>query len=255
MDYEETMVENTDNIEADDTLENEVVEEVDESEESLDSYTEEEEPAEEQPEQETKSASEPGYVQRRIEKAVSKALAQQRDSIMAEMEERYAPLRERMLEMDARDLVQKGVVKDIETAKELVRYRQGQPQAEPKPEQTRNDKGQYQSRESLVESAKTEARIDMLKSQADKIRANGGPDVIAEFKNNEDIKQRVVSGELDFYDVAEMMKSPRRKAPAPMRSPNGASGTNQPNAIESMSKEQFARLEKRISEGARIKLT
>ena len=61
---------------------------------------------------------------------------------------------------------------------------------------------------------------------------------------------------MDFYDVADYLKNqkPSRKPPSPMRSPNGASGQN-PNAIESMSKEQFARMEKRISEGARIRLS
>ena len=47
MDFEETMVENVDTPEADDTLEEGVVEEVDESEEDLDSYTDEEAPQEE----------------------------------------------------------------------------------------------------------------------------------------------------------------------------------------------------------------
>ena len=57
---------------------------------------------------------------------MEKALAKERESIRAEMEAQYAPIRERLLDMDAQDLVRRGVVKDIETAKELVRYRQGQ---------------------------------------------------------------------------------------------------------------------------------
>ena len=39
-----------------------------------------------------------------------------------------------------------------------------------------------------------------------------------------------------------------------MRSPNGASGNNNPNAIDSMSDEQFARMERKIKEGARYTL-
>ena len=75
-------------------------------------------------------------------------------------------------------------------------------------------------------------------------------------QNNEDIKQKVIRGEMDFYDVADELKSrsKSRKSPSPMRSPNGASGNN-PNAIESMTDEQFRKLEKRISEGARIRLS
>jgi hypothetical protein len=94
----------------------------------------------------------------------------------------------------------------------------------------------------------------MLSHQADTIKARTGVDVIREFESNPEIKQKVISGEMDFYDVAETMKQSRAKRPpAPMRSPNGASGTN-PNAIDSMSDEQFARMEKRIREGARYSL-
>ena len=94
----------------------------------------------------------------------------------------------------------------------------------------------------------------MLQHQANRIKANGGPDVIDEFKTNPEIRQKVINGEMDFYEVAEQMRSsPKRKAPSPMRSPNGASGA-QKTAIDNMTDEQFARLEKRISEGARYSL-
>ena len=121
--------------------------------------------------------------------------------------------------------------------------------AQPKAEQPRQQNGQYAPKEDPVTSTK----IDMLAAQADKIKAKTGIDVIDIFSNDEDIKDAVISGEMDFYDVAEMAKESRRKPPAPARSSNGASGQS-PNAIDSMSKEQFARLEKKISEGARISL-
>ena len=94
----------------------------------------------------------------------------------------------------------------------------------------------------------------MLTHQADRIKESGGPDVIGEFKNNPKIKEAVINGEMDFYDVAEQMRQTKKKPPSPMRSPNGASGQNNPNAIDSMSDEQFKRLEKRLMEGARYKL-
>ena len=96
----------------------------------------------------------------------------------------------------------------------------------------------------------------MLRHQAETIAKRGGPDVTKEFTNNEEINQKVISGEMDFYDVADYLKeqkSSRKRPPSPMRSPNGASGQS-PNAIESMTDEQFARMEKRIAEGARIRL-
>ena len=95
----------------------------------------------------------------------------------------------------------------------------------------------------------------MLQHQAERIEKNGGPDVRKAFMNDEEIKEKVVSGEWDFHDVADYLnKKPSRKGPpSPMRSPNGASGTN-PNAIDSMSDEQFERMERKISEGARYSL-
>lgn len=255
MDYEETMVENeAPDTEVDDTLPEGIEEEDMSDEEDLESITEdmEEEEAEEQPQPEQK-ATEPGWMQQRIGKAVEKALAKERESIRAEMEAQYAPIKERLLEMDAQDLVRKGIVKDLETAKELVRYRQGQatpaPQApQERVEQPRNDKGQFAPKEDPVISA----RIDLLAHQADTIKAKKGIDVMAEFDRNPEIKEAVLSGKMDFYEVAETMKT-KRRPPAPMRSPNGAGGEN-PNAINSMSEEQFRRMEKRISEGARIRL-
>ena len=95
----------------------------------------------------------------------------------------------------------------------------------------------------------------MLQHQADRIKAAGGPDVIEEFQNNREIKNKVIRGEMDFYDVAEHLKkqSSSQKPPSPMRSPNGASGIN-PNAIDSMSDEQFDRMERQIKEGKRVRL-
>ena len=88
----------------------------------------------------------------------------------------------------------------------------------------------------------------MLQHQADSIKADKGPDVIAEFQRNSAVKEKVISGEWDFYDVAKAMR--QKRPPAPMRSPNGASG--QRNSILDMSDEAFANLEKQISEGKRF---
>ena len=257
MDLDETMVENVDNSEVDDTPVDEIVEEEQDESESLDSLTEgeDEAPAEEQPEQ--PKATEPGYVQKRIDKAVRKAVAETEARMNALFEQQMAPIRARMMEDEAQELVRSRKVADIETARELVRLRNGQPaQApaeQPKPQgQPRQQNGQYASKSS---DPATSARIDMLQHQADRIKANGGPDVIAEFQNNEEIKQKVIAGEMDFYEVADYLKQKpsRKKPPSPMRSPNGASGTN-PNAIDSMSDEQFDRMERKIKEGARYTL-
>lgn len=249
----ETMVENEDfDNEADDALPEEVVEETDESEEQdLESLADEEADEGQAEEQTQPQASEPKWMQKRISKAVDKALSRERESIRAEMEAQYAPIRERLMEMDAQDLLRSGKVKDIETARELVRYRQNAPQApaaEPTP-QPRNEQGQFTSATDPEDSV----RVNMWAHQADKIREETGLDVISVFSKNEDIRQAVLNDEMDMYDVAKMMQSERRRAPAPMRSPNGAVGSN-PNAIDTMSDEQFDRMEERISKGARYSL-
>jgi hypothetical protein len=237
MDFEETM----DNEELD--LSEEVVEDPEEEAEELPA----EDDTPETPE-EPKAKDEPGYVQKRIDKALARERDSMRAAIMAEIEAQYAPIKERLLEMDAQELVRTGQVKDIEIAKELIRLRNGQPVREENP-QPREANGQYAPKEDPA----TMARIDMLKHQADRIKAQGGPDVIAEWNSNEEIKKAVINGEMDFYDVAEQMSKPRKRPPSPMRSPNGANAM-QPNAITSMSDEMFDKMDKRISEGARYKL-
>ena len=246
---------------ADDMLSDEIVEEAEEPAESLDSLMGddgEDKPAEEQ-EPERKGTNEPGYVQKRINQALAREKVNMREDIMkevkAQMDAEYAPIRERLLEMDAKELVRKGEVKDIELAKELLRYRQGQPAPQAQPQETAEQPRQADGKFAPKQDAVTSARIDMLAHQVDSIKARTGIDVMAEFNANEEIKDKVMSGEMDFYDVAEQMKQggSRRKPPAPTRSSNGASGQS-PNAIENMTKEQFARMEKKIAEGARYSL-
>ena len=255
MEIEETMVEQQPvETAADDALQ-EGLTEVQDASESLESVLDDKQPAEEPEEKPSKqSTSEPGWIKKRINDAVSKASEQIRESIRAEYEQQYAPIREKLLDMEAQDLVKQGIVKSLDVAKELVRYRQGQsPAPTPeKQEQPRKSNGQYAPKE----DAGTSAHIAMLQKQAEKIKAQGGPDVIEAFSSNEEIKRKVIAGEMDFYDVADELKkqTPKRgRPPAPMRSPNGAS-VSEKSTIATMSKEEFARLEKRLSEGARYNL-
>lgn len=237
MEQSENMVQD-ESFESEDLLVEDVVEEPQEESLSLEEALEEQ-PAE-QPSQSAGERKEPGYVQTRINKAVEKAVAAVRD----EYEAKLAPLREHMLTSEAQELVRSGKVKDLETAKELVRYRQGQPAQQETP---------APATQGTTDPA-TQARIDMLQHQADRIKAQGGPDVIAEFRDNPEVKRKVVSGELDFYEVAEMMSKTKKRTPAPMRSPNGASSNARTLDFATMSSEQFAKLEKKIQEGARISL-
>ena len=256
MDYEETMVENEDfDAEVDDTLSDDIEEEQDESE-SLDSIIEnDEEEQEPAAEPETQGTSEPGWIKQRVNKAVEKAVRETEARMQAMFDQQMAPLREKMLNDEAKELVRQGEFKSLDRAKEYLQLKQGiTPTQTPVPqEQPRNDQGQFAPKQ----EAGTSTRVDMLAHQADAIKERTGFDVIEVFTNDEDIKQKVISGEMDFYDVAEMMKEeskPSRRPPAPMRSPNGASGSVQPNAIQNMSDEQFERMERKIREGARYSL-
>ena len=256
MDFEETMVDENLDEQTDDTFEEGIEEEEPDESESLDSLTEgdDEEPADDQEEQ-APQATEPGWIKKRVQKAVDRAIAQTRAEMQAMFDEQMAPIRARMIEDEAQELVRSRKVTDIETARELVRLRNGQPaatqSAPERVEQPRQANGQFASQRDPA----IQARIDMLNHQAERIKASGGPDVIAEFQNNEEVKNAIVSGDMDFYDVANQLRerSSRKRPPSPMRSPNGASGKN-PNAIDTMSDEQFERMERKIKEGARYQL-
>ena len=268
MDYEETMVdEEFDDTEVDDTLPEGIIEE-DESEEEfpdeeeldiddLDDDSESyEEPEEEAPADDEPPPTEPGWMKKRIGKAVEKAVRETEARMQAMFEQQMKPIREKMIEDEAQELVRSRKVADIETARELVRYRQGQPtsanthgEAQVRGEQPRNDRGQFTSQEQIANDARTRTQIDMLARQADKIKANGGPDVIKEFTENKDLQRRVVNGELDMYDIADMMQSRKTKRPpTPARSPNGAANSA-PNAFSNMSSKQFKKFEDRLEEG------
>ena len=256
MEFDETAVDAMiDNEGTDDAFPEEIVEEEQDESESLDSLTEgeeEEAPVDEEAE-EAPQATEPGWIKKRVEKAVTKAVAETEARMQAMFDQQMAPIRAKMMEDEAQELVRSRKVTDIETARELVRLRNGQPAAAPAApqpaEQPRQANGQFAS----TQDAAIQSRIDMLQHQAEAIARKGGPDVRAEFMNNEEIKSKVVAGEMDFYEVAEYMQRPKKKPPSPMRSPNGASGQN-PNAIDSMSDEQFERMERKIKEGARYSL-
>ena len=175
MDLEETMVENIGNPEADDTPVEEIVEEEQgEPEESLESITEEK-PAEEQPV--TQQATEPGYVQKRINKAVQKAIAETEARMQAMFDQRMAPIMEQMVENEAQELVRSHKIADIEMAREYVRNKNGMPAPTTQPvSQPRQANGQFAPKSS---NSATDVRIQMLKHQAEKIAKNGGPDVRA----------------------------------------------------------------------------
>lgn len=192
--------------------------------------------------QDTPPQNEPGWIKQRVEKAVKKAIQETEARMNAEFDKRLAPIRESMYERQADDLVSTGEFKTFETALEYVKLKNGVVDT-PKPQtQPRDDQGRFASSDAAVK-----ARADILAKQAQKIRSNRGLDVIGAFNQDETIKEKVISGEWDFYDVADAI-SPQKRTPTPVRSPNGGENFSGVS-IRNMSDEQFRRLQENLASG------
>lgn len=224
--------------------------------------TAEEDAPQEDMQQEDAQQKEPGYVRSRINRAVEKALAEQKAQMEREFQQRLdqqlAPLRDAMMDRQAEELVRSGEFKSIERAKEYVRLKGGviDPTTQtPAPtEQQRDAQGRFTPRQpSNNEDADTRARANLLAQQATKIKQNRGVDVMAAFNDDPAIKQKVISGEWDFHDVADHLASGRRM-PLPVRNPNGVGASAAASTIANMTDEQFARLEANIAGGHRYKI-
>lgn len=192
---------------------------------------------------------EPGYVRMRVDKAVEKAVRETEQRMRAEFEAQLAPLRESMMERQADELVSSGEFKTRERALEYVRLKAGAPTISAHAEDAqppRDEQGRFTPRnEQPAESAESKARANLLASQANKIKDRRGLDVMEAFNSSPGIQQKVLSGEWDFYDVAEAMTSSR--VPSPMRTANGASFEGL--TISQMSDEQFEQLNRNLAAG------
>lgn len=215
---------------------------------TLSSIVEETAPQTQQQEQQ----KEPGWIKQRVNKAVEKAVAEAEARVSARYEEMLAPIRESVLERQANELVAQGEFKSLERAKEYLRLKGGMPTPEAKTEPVqqqpaRDAQGRFApAKEEAQGDAATRARADMLAKQAQKIKKNRGVDVMDMFNADDSVKQRVLSGEWDFYDVAEAMSS-TRSTPSAMRTPNG--GAVSGVSIAGMTDEQFARLQANLAAG------
>jgi len=227
---------------------------------SLDEITDQ--PEEQQPDngqqstQEQPAKSEPGWMRKKMDAAVSKALQEQETRLRAEFAASLEPLRESMYERQADALVTSGEIKSKEMALKYVKAMAGitssEPDQQPKTQtQPRTPDGRFaSSQQQAGPDAETKARATILAAQADKIKASRGLDVAALYQTDPEVQEKVLSGEWDFYDVAEAMSQPRRRVPSPVRSSNSAMGaTADASAIANMSDAQFDRLLKNLGEG------
>lgn len=228
---------------------------------SLDEITDQPEEQQQDNEQQTNQQqapqSEPGWMKKKMEAYASKALQEQETRLRAEFAKMLAPLRESMYERQADDLVASGQIKSKEMALKYVKAMAGIPSSEPDQQpktqtQPRTPDGRFASsqQQQTEPDAETKARARILAAQADKIKSSKGLDVAALFQTDPEVKEKVLSGEWDFYDVAEAMSQHRRRVPSPVRSSNSAMGAAaDAGAIANMSDAQFDRLLKNLGEG------
>ena len=205
-----------------------------------------------QTQQEQQKEKEPGWIKQRVNKAVEKAVAEAEARVSARYEEMLAPIRESVLERQANDLVAQGEFKSLERAKEYLRLKGGMPvqsaetpKTEPK-QPARDDQGRFTASKDEGDDAARHARADILAKQAQKIKGTRGVDVMDMFHSDDTVKQRVLSGEWDFYDVLDAMQS-KRSTPSAVRNPN--SGAVSGVSIMGMTDEQFARLQANLAAG------
>ena len=213
--------------------------------ESLSAILETADTAEEPDQGEAPPAKEPGWINGRINKAVQKAVAETEARITKQYEEMLAPIRESVLERQAQELVDSGEFKSLERAKEYISLKNGTP-IQTKEEPERDASGRFTKR---TEDPVLSARADLLAKQAQKIKANRGIDVMAAFNQDPETKNKILSGEWDFYDVAEALAEEGHRPSSPVRSANR--GSMGDVSISGMTEAQFKRLQENLSNGRR----
>ena len=159
------------------------------------------------------------------------------------------------MDREAQELFASGEIKTLERAKEYVRLKNGVPAAQEAngPQRSapeRDAQGRFVKQEQPSDPV-TQAKADLLAKQAQKIMNTQGVDVMAAFQSDPNVQAKVLSGEWDFYDVAqELTGRAGRRAPAPVCSPNSA-GNQARLSVANMSDEQFDRLNQSLASGRR----
>ena len=191
------------------------------------------------------SKKEPGWVRQRVDHAVAKAEAALEARLRAEFEAKMAPLQESIYARQAEDLVAAGEFKSKDRALEYVKLKNGaidlpkaaaEPQAAPRAAQ--------ETQPSIKE------RANLLAAQANKVNSKYGIDVVQAIKERPEMRQKLLSGEWDFYDVADALVGTRRM-PSPARTSNGAGAGSGGLNIASMTDAQFNRLQENLGAGKR----
>ena len=204
---------------------------------------------------EAPAPKEPGWIKQRVSAAVDKAVAEAEARVAARYEAMLAPMRESLMDREAQELFASGEFKTLERAKEYVRLKNGVPITQEANEPQRSApemdaQGRF-VKQPQNDDPVTQAKADLLAKQAQKIMNTQGVDVMAAFQSDPNVQAKVLSGEWDFYDVAqELTGRAGRRAPAPVYSPNSA-GNQTGLSVANMSDEQFDRLNQSLASGRR----
>lgn len=115
--------------------------------------------------------------------------------------------------------------------------------------------------EQLAETSENDARIQgeidqraaMLLEQAEAILEAGGPDMVEVFRQDQAVRENVLSGAWDFQVAygyllgrESVQRNARRPVPSAVRAPNHA---NTRKGIASMSDREFNELDERLARG------
>lgn len=198
-------------------------------------------------EQTESQQTEPGWYKKRAAKDIERAVRETEARMRAEFESQFAPFKEAFMEQQAQALVDSGEMKNIETAKEYVRLKNGNVDI---PKKNRDEKGRF----APEADPETLARARVLAKQAQKLKNKHGIDFMELYNNDPEIKQKIISGEWDFYDVADSIKTENKqnRVPPPMRTPNGNNSSRV--SISKMTKEQFAKLNEMLESGRKYEM-
>lgn len=167
--------------------------------------------------------------------------------------ERLEKYERKELEDEARELAQKNHMPE-DMALEYLQMKKGMAVDKPA-EQPRDASGKFAPASATAERDESEARATVLMAQADAFeKVTDGEvsrDAILEaFKEDSDVRRKVVSGEWDFTDVGRYLMKGGAEANVPraVRSPNN--GSIKPRSFQTMSDADFAKFNERVKNGA-----
>lgn len=168
-------------------------------------------------------------------------------------EERLAKYAERDLQDEAAELANKRHI-PADLALEYVRMKHGMNPTSEAQTQQRDSAGRFastQQEEAPATSVQQRAAALMAQAESYEKMSDGAvtKDAILEaFQNDEEIRNAVASGTMDFIDVGKQLAGGRKSAPRVVKSANN--GGISRRSFANMSDEEFSKFDERVRHGA-----